>query len=104
MTNTPDYGINNNNDNENIITPISTIIINSPPQLPRITHAVYNIFHSNNDGIARRLFPLDEDDGKGIEYLNVFLDLSNLMFDIKEKISDKEYKDIMDTMSKLKNI
>ena len=106
MTNPPDYESNN----ENIITPISTIISNSPPQGPRriITHAVYNIFHTNNDGIARRLFPLDEDDGDKdventrVEHLNIFLDLSNLIFDIKEKISDKEYKDIMETMSKLK--
>ena len=51
----------------------------------------------------------DEDDGdKDVEntraeHLNIFLDLSNLIFDIKEKISDKEYKDIMETMSKLKN-
>ena len=31
--------------------------------------------------------------------LNIYLEISNIIFDIKEKITDNEYKQIMDTLN-----
>ena len=60
------------------------------------------IFYLDGDGSIRNLSE-DKDSQENTDKINTFLDLSNLIFDIREKISDKEYKDIMETMSKLKN-
>ena len=67
------------------------------------TTSLFNIgiFYLDGDGSIRNLSE-DKDSQENTDKINTFLDLSNLIFDIREKISDKEYKDIMETMSKLK--
>tara|TARA_Y100000389_G_C16995962_1_gene287215 strand:- start:153 stop:347 length:195 start_codon:yes stop_codon:yes gene_type:complete len=60
----------------------------NPPELNIIHHPSYN-------------FSEDKDPPKNTGNRNTLIDLSTLIFDIREKISDKEYKDIMETMSKL---
>lgn len=99
MTNPPNY-IENSSITENqniIITPLNPIINTSTHQINEINY--------NNNGVVRQLFYCeDKDPPENIDKINTFIDLSNLIFDIREKISDKEYKDIMETMSKLKKI
>jgi hypothetical protein len=67
------------------------------------TTSLFNIgiFYLDGDGSIRNLSE-DKDSQENTDKINTFLDLSNLIFDIREKITDKEYKDIMETMSKLK--
>jgi hypothetical protein len=67
------------------------------------TTSLFNIgiFYLDGDGSIRNLSE-DKDSQENTDKINTFIDLSNLIFDIREKISDKEYKDIMETMSKLK--
>jgi hypothetical protein len=60
----------------------------NPPELNIIQRPSYN-------------FSEDKDPPENTCNRNTLIDLSNLIFDIREKISDKEYKDIMETMSKL---
>jgi hypothetical protein len=66
------------------------------------TTSLFNIgiFYLDGDGSIRNLSE-DKDSQENTDKINTFLDLSNLIFDIREKITDKEYKDIMETMSKL---
>lgn len=67
------------------------------------TTSLFNIgiFYLDGDGSIRNLSE-DKDSQENTDKINTFIDLSNLIFDIREKITDKEYKDIMETMSKLK--
>lgn len=85
MTNPPVQQIERNIMDSNTVTSIFNI----------------GIFYLDGDGSIRNL---SEDKDSQENKDNIFIDLSNLIFDIREKISDKEYKDIMETMSKLKNI
>tara|TARA_Y100000768_G_C23685258_1_gene544241 strand:+ start:356 stop:613 length:258 start_codon:yes stop_codon:yes gene_type:complete len=85
MTNPPVQHIERNIMDSNTVTSIFNI----------------GIFYLDGDGSIRNL---SEDKDSQENKDNIFIDLSNLIFDIREKISDIEYKDIMETMSKLKNI
>jgi len=41
----------------------------------------------------------NDDNKDDHSYLNIYLEISNIIFDIKEKITDNEYKQIMDTLN-----
>lgn len=84
-----------NNDN------IDIIIQQTPLNISNFMHGIFII---NSDGQPQSLNENTEDilQNKQDKYLNTYLDLSNLIFDIKDKINDNEYKNIMDTLLKLK--
>lgn len=41
----------------------------------------------------------NDDNKDDHSYLNIYLEISNIIFDIKEKITDNEYKQIMETLN-----
>tara|TARA_B110001469_G_C9506998_1_gene252858 strand:- start:434 stop:688 length:255 start_codon:yes stop_codon:yes gene_type:complete len=60
------------------------------------------IFYVNDNGTIINL--VDIDSQENTDKINKLIDLSNLIFDIREKITDKEYIDIMETISKFKTM
>jgi uncharacterized membrane protein len=90
---------------------ITELILYSPPMgIYNTTRESINNYLNRvtnlENNVRRVLFPEQTtiEETKKTEKLNAYLDLSNLIFDIREKITSKEYKDIMDAMNHLKNL